>query len=385
MDVKITDLATLQACSPNQVSLYLRAKQWIPQLVPGGTIWRRPHDRDSEVFIPASSAMKGYATFVADALDAISDSENRSEIEILRDISAASADVQYVRTKPEGEIGTTSLSDGVKSYEGLKQWLLSAAVCEASDKDYLVQPTRKPNKALEFLRKVRLVPAFPGSFVIAAQIPIVRQMSQQQAIFDDPRLAVMDQPFERRVSLRLHNATVAALSATQEILRGGRDIDAFKERSSSGVNANLCEALVSLGGEADIPFELHFSWAMSRPVEPRPPIKVSTQEIEIIGEAARELRAEEPEEDVRIVGGVTRLHREGSLGPGEVSIAGVIEGDTTERLRRVWLDLAEEDYSDATRAHRDGNTVAVRGNLVRRGNRYLLQAPSAFEVLAERL
>lgn len=385
MDVKITDFATLQSCSPDQVSLYLRANDWLPELMQGGTVWRLSSDEDIEVFIPGSSAMKGYSSFLADALNIISEVENRSQLQIFRDISSASADVQYVRTKPEGEAGTTSLSDGVRSYEGLKQWLLSAAVHEASDKSYVVQPTRKPNQALDFLRKVRLVAPFPGSFVIAAQIPIVRQIGQQQSIFDDPRLALSDQPFERRVSLRLHEATASVLSATREVLMGGRSIDAFKERASKGVSANLCEALVSLGGESEVPFELSFSWAISRPVEPRPPIKVSVQEIDIIQEAARELRSDEPEENVRIIGGVTRLHREGSLGPGEVSIAGVIEGDATERLRRVWLQLAEEDYSSATRAHDEGSTVSVRGNLVRRGNRYLLQAASGFEVLQERL
>jgi hypothetical protein len=385
VDVKITDLAALQACSPDQVSLYLRANRWIPELVQGGTVWRLANDSDTEVFIPGSATMKSYSAFLADALNTISEVENRSELPIIREIAAASSDVQYIRTKPEGEAGTTSLSDGVRSYEGLKQWLLSAAVYEASDQNYLVQPTRKPNRALDFLRKVRLVPAFPGSFVIAAQIPIVRQMSQQQAIFDDPQLALADQPFERRVSLRLHDATAATLSATHEVLTAGRDVDAFKERSSRGVSANLCEALVNLGGENEVPFEVSFSWAMSRPVEPRPPIKVSPREIEVIQEAARELRSDAPEEDVRIIGGVTRLHREGSLGPGEVSIAGVIEGDTAERLRRVWLQLTEEDYSEATRAHKDGNTVSVRGNLIRRGNRYFLQAASAFQVLQERL
>jgi hypothetical protein len=329
--------------------------------------------------------MKGYSAFIADGLSVIADVEGRSALEILREIVTASADVQFIHTMPDGEYGTTRITDGVRTYESLRQWILAAAVTEASDKFYVVQPTRKPSQATEFLRRVRLGPSFEGSFVITAQIPIAPQVGQQQFIFEEPQLAVLGQPFERRVSLRLYEATSAALDATREIMTSNGDINSFITRSRKGVSANLCEALTGMSGDVgDVPFTLRFSWALSRPVESRAPIEVDQDEIRILEQAAKELRSEEPEEDVRIVGGVTRLHREGSLGPGEVSIAGVIDGDSSERMRRVWLELPEEDYSKANLAHYEGNLVAATGSLIRRGNRYQLRPVAMFEVLAER-
>jgi hypothetical protein len=79
-----------------------------------------------------------------------------------------------------------------------------------------------------------------------------------------------------------------------------------------------------------------------------------------------------------VEGNVVRLHREGS-GAGEISIAGAIDGE--DRLRRVWMSLADEDYTVATRAHAEMSTVSVRGDLVRRGNRLFLTNPTGFRAL----
>jgi hypothetical protein len=56
--------------------------------------------------------------------------------------------------------------------------------------------------------------------------------------------------------------------------------------------------------------------------------------------------------------------------------AGAIDGE--DRLRRVWMGLTDEDYIVATQAHQDMSTVAVRGDLVRRGTRLFLINPAGF-------
>lgn len=71
-----------------------------------------------------------------------------------------------------------------------------------------------------------------------------------------------------------------------------------------------------------------------------------------------------------LVGNVVRLYREGSTASGEVSVAGTVEGE--DRLRRVWVELAGDDYETAVRAHRDMRLVSVRGDIVRRGSRSYL-------------
>ncbi|GHD60020.1 hypothetical protein GCM10010317_051620 [Streptomyces mirabilis] len=378
----ITDLGGFhfaQASDPQRISLYLASRGWFPQEDQGGTLWVS-HDESYEAFVPRHRQMRGYLSYVRQLLKALSAAEGRSETQISLEISISDADVQYVHTDPDADPGTTPIDEGVKAFESLRQWVLAGAVSESADQPRLVQPARKPTKALEFMRTVRLGPTFEGSYILTVYIPVPPRIGQTEIEIDHPQIRLLSQPFERRVSLKLMEATREAVGAADDVIQRREGIDAFTRRAEKGVNANLCEAISGFtsreGGEARI----DFSWALSRPVEPTEPISLNRDQVVVLREAAQEMRAAAPEDDVTVVGAVVRLHREGALGAGEISIAGIIEGGMNDRLRRVWLDLTEDDYSVATRAHESGATVSVTGSLIRRGNRYFLQNPSGFIV-----
>ncbi|MFJ6214246.1 hypothetical protein ACIQGZ_13055 [Streptomyces sp. NPDC092296] len=316
-------------------------------------------------------------------LETLATVEDRSESQIVAEISRSDADVQYVRTRPGGDPGTMPIEDGVRAFESLQQWVLVNAVSASSDRHRLVQPSRKPAQALDFMRSVRLGPTLEGSYILTVYIPIpplIGQMTLDAAGVGFPGI---EQPFQRRVSLSLRESTIQAVAAADEVIRLGRGMDSFTERVAHGVNANLCEALSGLSSGSSDPVDIEFSWALSRPMEPTRPVVVTSNHVAVLREAAQELRAQTPAEDVRVVGAVVRLHREGSMGPGEVSIAGIVEGDMNDKLRRVWFDLPEDSYGVATQAHERGATVSVTGTLARRGNRYVLQHPSDFYVIPD--
>ncbi|WP_306203927.1 hypothetical protein [Actinoplanes sp. RD1] len=111
-----------------------------------------------------------------------------------------------------------------------------------------------------------------------------------------------------------------------------------------------------------------------------PAVRFRHDHFAILQAAAQELRERIAEEAVFVTGSVVRLHREAAE-HGEISVAGTVEGD--DRLYRVWMTLPEADYVQATRAHEQMLSVAVRGDLVRRGTRLLLRNPSGFTVLPE--
>jgi hypothetical protein len=366
-----------QASDPQKISLYLSSHGWQAFSEPGGTLWLSD-DEEFEVFVPRSRLMRGYATYVDEMLRTLATVEERPEERISLEISASDADVQYVHTDPDADPGTTPIEEGVKAFESLRQWVLSGAVSASSEHPRVVQPRRKPARALDFMRSVRLGPTFEGSYILSVYIPIPPNLGQMQFEGDDWGLA--NQPFQRQVSITLRDATSEALSAADDVIQRREGIEAFTRRAGRGVTANLCEAVTGFssgeGGDASIAF----SWALSRPVPSSPPINVSRDQIAVLGEAARELKADEPEEDVTVVGAVVRLHRDGAYGPGEVSIAGIVEGGMNDRLRRIWFELPEDDYSVATRAHDNGSSVSVLGTLVRRGNRFVMQNPRDFTV-----
>jgi hypothetical protein len=289
-------------------------------------------------------------------------------------------DVHSVRTFPvDSAPGTIGLDGGVQAFESLRNLIVAAAYSVSTDRQRAVQPARKPTEVLKFLREVRIGPSTEGSFILSAHLPIPPRLTAvQQSLFDGDDTDETE-PCARRVSLRIYDAVLAANRAAKEALVNPNGLDSFTDSVKRGISANLCEALVGLGGESGHPFDLSLSLASARPSTRRnlPVIRFQREHIPVLAAAAQELRERIAEEGVLVMGNVVRLHREGA-GSGEISVAGTIEGE--DRLRRIWMHLTEENYRQAMRAHEEMLSVSVRGDLIRRGTRLYMANLSAFQV-----
>ena len=331
------------------------------------------------------STLRDYAARVRDVVEVVAVVEGRSELAILHDISSVSTDVHSVRTFPTDVLpGTIGLDDGVAALESLRNLIVAAAYAVSANQARAVQPARKPSEVLKLLRDVRIGPTGEGSFIFTVHTPIQPRLTEAQPDLFDVEAGTFEtaEPYERRVSLKIYDAARAAHDAASDALVNANGLDSFTRGIPHGISANLCEALVGLGGETGHPFELSLALAPSRPLSraTHAPIKFRRDHLPVLAAAAQELRDRTPEEAVQVAGNVVRLHREGN-GSGEVSIAGVVEGD--DRLRRVWVDLTADDYAKAMRAHEEMMSVSVRGDLVRRGNRHYLTNPAAFQLVPE--
>lgn len=385
---QVTDRAALAARSPSELAMYLRANQWgVRDRDPSGIVWVKSVDGDEfEALQPNDSGLRDYPARVRDLLSVIATVEDRSELEVLGDITSVSMDVHSVRAFPADHgPGMISLDDGVQAYESMRNLVVAAAYAVSAEQPRAVQPTRKPTEVLRFLREVAIGSPAEGSFVLSVHTPIPPRLSGPPSLFDGDVSEVFEpaEPFERRVSLRLYDAVQAAHNAANEALVSAYGLDGFTGAISRGVSANLCEALVGLGGEAGHPFEMTLRLAIARPLRARAfePIRFRRDHLPVLASAAQELRERVADEGVLIVGNVVRLHREGT-GSGEISVAGMIEGE--DRLRRVWMSLHEEDYARATNAHQEMRSVSVRGDLVRRGTRMYLMNPSSLQLANDR-
>jgi hypothetical protein len=108
-------------------------------------------------------------------------------------------------------------------------------------------------------------------------------------------------------------------------------------------------------------------------------LRVTPGQQRILGEAADFLRTRQPRAGVTVQGLVVRLHRSGAFGPGEVVIEGIYDDSGT--TRRYRLELTEEDYRDAVRAHRNGLKVSVTGDREERGTHLHLRRLASFSVI----
>lgn len=373
MRVQVIDDEALGSPSPRNIRLYLRTRGWQRADSAGApVVWALPSDDGTyEIVAPSSRDARDFRQRVAELLRTLSIVEDRSELEVLRDLATLAFDIQYVRTAHAGPPGTSPLRDAADAFSAVHGLL--AAASASLEEPRLILPNRRPARTTEFLKKVLAGPTTEGSYVISIWVPVPPRLTQEDdaVLFD-----TTDEPYERAATRHLHRALIGARVAAREAADSDSGLDAFVQRESDGMSANLCEALVSLAGEDENPFEVRFAWALDRPVmDLAPLVRFDSESVPVLREAARELRARLPEDEVRIRGNVVRLHREGQLGHGEVTIAGIASGDPLEKLRRVSVSLAESDYEQAIAAHRSFSDVEIVGSLIQRGTRtYLTEA-----------
>jgi len=384
MRVQVIDQKALESPAPRNVRLYLRIHGWTrpSARIPGQPdVWILPAEEGTyEIIAPSSHVASDYTRRISELLRTLSIVENRSELEVFRELVTLTFDIQEIHSEHGGPPGTAPLRDAADGFAAASGML--AAAWTSFEERSLVLPPRRPPRAAELMRKVLTGPATEGSYVISIWVPVPpRLRPDEDGVLFEPEDFDTGEPYERSVTRFLYQALGAAQTAAQEVINANAGIDAFVQRQGAGVSANLCESLVTLSGQDETTFDVRFSWALERPIrELAPVVRFDSDSIPVLREAARELRALVPEEDVRIIGNVVRLHREGNYGAGEVSIAGVVSGDVSERMRRVSVSLSEEDYQVALSAHRDFTQVEVLGSLIQRGNRTYLTNPNNFHL-----
>lgn len=383
MRVQITDEQTLASIVPRNIRVYLRMHGWEERRIADvrgreQSVWSLPSDAGVyEVLSPSSRAARDFPERVAELLRTLSIAEDRSELELARDLATLAFDIQYFHTQHAGPSGTAPLRDASDAFRAAHNVLSSAAA--TLDEPRLVLPSRRSPRTNEFMDKVLAGPTSEGSYVISIWVPIPPRLTpDEDAILFD----IADEPFERVATRHLNRALAAAQSAAREVVESDVGLDAFVNRAAEGLSANLCEALAEMAGEDSMSFDVRFSWALDRPVRGlASALAFHADTVPVLREAARELRALVPEEAVRIRGNVVRLHREGVLGPGDVTIAGLIVDDPLEKLRRVSVNLSEPDYQLAINAHETFAEVEISGSLLQRGTRSYLRDTRGLDVL----
>jgi hypothetical protein len=374
----IQDSATLRSLGPGEVTAYLRATGWklhhseperfARYLKPG------PESESFEVDAPLRSELGDYALRVGELLRTLAVVEGRSQLDILRDIRRSTVDT--IRLAVQG----TSVGDGRIALEGGARLfahardLMLAAACATLEKRP-VFATRRPSRAMEYLRHVRLGPTEAGSYVVTVESPVAPQL--QPALSPEEE----EPPFERQVTLTLAHAVDETRRAVASALAVG-DAQPFFDAVPRGVHANLCEALAGLlsGGDADS-LSLQFGWSPGRAVPAHVPRQVdfTADAVPVLQEASRIFRERAPRADFELVGIPSELASDDPQKGGSATLTGVVDGV----LRKVRVELEGADYAVALRAHGQRVPVACEGELVREGRTFFLRNPRQLRVREE--
>lgn len=375
MRVTIRDPEILRAISPMEVAAYLRTRGWHEVRVVSRKgsywIWKDIEGHEFEVALPLDRNLGDYLHRMGDLLGTLEESEDRSQFDILRDLTETAADVVRIPANyAEAADGSMPFEDGV-AFFGHARDLMLAAACSSVRRQGAFH-TRKPGQAVQYVRSVRLGQTEPGSYTlcILSRVPPALKGT-------DGLILSVDDPFERQVTDTLARALTATELAAQRSAATGK-FDDFRDAVNVGVSANLCEAIVGLSRFAapskGLAFD--FSWARNRPTPQKTPgrITLPVDAVPVIQEAGRVLRATSPQEDFFLYGPVVRLERESDGIPGRIIVLAFVDGTT----RKVSVVLAPDDYVQAIQAHEKSIPITCEGDLLKEGRSYILSNPHHF-------
>jgi hypothetical protein len=383
MRASIQDRASLLAIRPLDTIAYLRSTGWskADQQIDQNafSVWVRKDEagEEYEVAVPLEQDYRDYPLRVADALKVLATVEDRSQVEIHRDLSLVSADVIRVRMiDPELNDGSVAIEEGAEAFPRARDLLLSAACSAVSPRAYF--PSRKPGQALDYMRHVRLGQTEHGSFVLTLISRVAPSLGKGGGMLFD----VSEDPFERRVTLRLASALAAVKQAARDAVVD-QSIDGFLKSVSQGVSANLCDALAGLAKdqEQDRQLEFNFAWSGNRPVEASTIRRIvfSADTFPTIQEAARQLKETAPTDDYEVLGLVVKLDSGQPAESGNVTVVSLVDGTQ----KKITFELTGDDYRAAVEAHKDENLVRCRGRLQREGRRFKLTEIHDFEAVLD--
>jgi hypothetical protein len=299
------------------------------------------------------------------ALKAIANVESRDEAAVALDLTWRDFDKLHLRKEARGSAVT--IEDAVSLHEALNDMIIAGAHAAIEPKA-AYKGGRRPAELDDYLARVRVLPSAAGSFVVRALLPLVQRQLEQ--------LPVIQQTNVHKMSAKILSASEVAVQTAREVSEGST-VSEWDTVVSEGVSANLCDALSRLSGppnDAGVQenVRLEVAWAWVAPSNSAGRLEVPGELGPVLASASAYLRGDPEEHSITLTGLVTKLHRDKSSGPGEVTVKGHVDG-WDSGARSIRAELHESLYHEAIQAHDEGSSVTIRA-VVKNGAR-------GFEVL----
>jgi len=372
----VRDSQALEALRPLEIVSYLRSTGWVQQSIHPErySVWTHANGNGSyEVVVPLTR-FRDFALRMSEVLTTLESAEQRSQLQILSDLSFSNADVVRISSDlRDTHDGTIPLEEAVTLVQKTKEAVLAAA-CSAIEPRAYFAP-RKFGQALDYIKRVKMGQTERGSYTVTV-------VSKVSPVLQQPELPIeeLEEPYERRV-IRTLGIAISYMKIAAENAAATGSLDSFKQGVGSGISANLCDALVGMTGDRESVRGLEFSFSWSRTRPPRQdvlhPIFISPDALPVIEEAGRLLREISPKEEFELLGMVIKLARYPDSNVGNITVLGVVE----ERVHLVKIELHGAEYDLAVKAHDSRTPIFVMGDLVREGRSFLLRQPRSLRLV----
>lgn len=364
--VSATDL------SPVHVAGYLRSSGWQDsgRYGPFGQLYTLENNTKTYQAVVPRTRTVDFERRMLDVAQAIADAEGRTVNAVVSELAITLFDVIRVRALVADSYGSISLPRGLGLYSEANKLLTASALSAASMKARRAWKGRRPEIVESYMAKVRLGQTENLSYSITLLSPYSFDKSDNENLFDDP--------FGRRVSLRLGKTLDAVGAALEEAVSSSDPVAIFSEYVPAGVSADVCQSLADLA-ENDGGIEVSVSWSPGKPVEKPKKIHLKPEQAAVLRDVAKAFSQQEPEPDYEIEGIIELIKGEGRRTDGSVVILAPRPGGKGVRRVRVYFD--EASRHTVYDAARDQKIIQVTGDLEQLGNKLVLRNPRGFSTL----
>ena len=378
MIVQIRDRDALSSLSIISLRAYLVSAGWNNQGPWGerpATIFAKEHEGQAwEVVVPHQDTIAGYAEGMAEAVAVLAAVEQRSQLDVFHDLVGAGADIIRVRAFNGSARQPLSLRQSAGFLNDAYDLLASAA--RSAERARAAYRGALSADVAEFLDQVRPLPGYHQGYELTLHSPVPVKLGIQMDLGGDLRL-----PFPRQATIKLADALKHSSAALTQAISGD-PLASFRQAVPYGVSANLCDAMAELARKGE-GVEIRLSWADVRPASAHqttaPTFRFSRHSADILTEAARSFRRNEPSLDESVIAQVVRLEREPEEFDGKATILYVREG----RPIRIQVEFEKATYETVIDAFQQREPIRVDGDIYRVGNAYELRNPRNLSLAAQ--
>lgn len=357
---------------------YLEHAGWLRTELPSAYVWAPAEDATVQVALPKRPDVRDLGSQIAEAVRVIAYVERRTVADAETSILDGGADTISLRLLPDAPSGSAPLALAQESITALRSLVVGAAASLTNTA--LVLPSRRPALVEQYAANAQ-VSTRKGSFILDVSLPLkVEADAMSRPPEHETLMSLPAQPYGRRVTERIRQTASNALAMAQRVVDGDASVEQFARAHLRLGNAMELDALAKMGGATGADYQLRLTQSALAPRGSGATLlRASSEQRARLAEAAEFLRSTQPQTGVTVEGFVVRLYREGAFGPGDVTVHAVL--DDSGKAKSCVMNLAEEDYAEALRAHLDGLVVVAVGDLVTAGTRKRLRSPRQFHVI----
>ena len=379
MIVQIRDRAALTSISLASLRTYLASTGWLDLGQWGeraATVFGREHDERSwEIVVPHNDTVAGYAEGMADAVAVLSAVEDRSQLDVLLGLAATSADL--IRFHSLNGAAKEPLSLGESAGLLNIAYDLMAAAARSVERARAAYRGPLSSEIADYLDCLKPNPGYHEGFELTLRSPVPSGLGTQTDMGDD-----FQPPFSRQASLKLaealkHSSDAVAMPNVDDQLAS------FRQAVPHGVSANLCDAVAKLAKQGE-GVEISLSWAGVRPKSKNqvssPKFRFSQHSADILADAAKSFRRDEPLLDESIIAQVVKLERDPKK---QVDQRATILPFRERRPVKILVKFEDEDFATAIKAFDQREPISVDGDIYRVGNTLELRNPRNLQLVTE--